>query len=111
MQLKQELGLDHFEGRSWIGLHRHTLLSLLAYCFLQHLRLGGKPGDAPVQSGTAAEPLVTSGAPQLTCTTPYTGADVPVLSASDLLSGPRVSSPVSTAELRPRPEGITLGAT
>ena len=42
MQLKQELGLDHFEGRSWTGLHRHTLLSRIAYCFLQHLRLGGK---------------------------------------------------------------------
>ena len=28
-QLKEELGLDHFEGRSWRGLHHHALLCLL----------------------------------------------------------------------------------
>jgi SRSO17 transposase len=38
-QLKEELGLDHFEGRSWRGLHRHTLMTLIAYLFLQHQRL------------------------------------------------------------------------
>jgi SRSO17 transposase len=43
-QMKQELGLDHFEGRSWGGLHHHTLLTMIAFCFLQHLRLGGKKG-------------------------------------------------------------------
>ena len=34
-QLKEELGLDHFEGRSWIGLHRHALMTMIAYAFLQ----------------------------------------------------------------------------
>ena len=38
-QLKQELGLDHYEGRSWRGLHHHALLSMIAFCFLQYLRL------------------------------------------------------------------------
>ena len=38
-QLKEELGLDHFEGRSWTGLHRHTLMSLIAFLYLQHRRL------------------------------------------------------------------------
>lgn len=45
-QLNEELGLDHFEGRSWKGLHRHALLSMIAFAFLQSLRLnqarGGK---------------------------------------------------------------------
>lgn len=58
-QLKEELGLDHFEGRSWLGLHHHALFTMLAFAFLQHHRLrvlGGKknfsrraatPPDAP----------------------------------------------------------------
>ena len=39
-QMKEELGLDHFEGRSWQGLHRHALMIMIAYAFLQHQRLG-----------------------------------------------------------------------
>jgi Transposase DDE domain len=38
-QMKEELGLDHFEGRSWQGLHRHALMTMIAYAFLQHRRL------------------------------------------------------------------------
>ncbi len=38
-QLKEELGLDHFEGRFWIGLHRHALMAMIAYAFLQARRL------------------------------------------------------------------------
>jgi SRSO17 transposase len=38
-QLKEELGLDHFEGRSWTGLHRHALMTMMAYAFLQSRRL------------------------------------------------------------------------
>jgi SRSO17 transposase len=37
-QMKEELGLDHFEGRSWSGLHHHALLTMIAFAFLQHLR-------------------------------------------------------------------------
>jgi SRSO17 transposase len=36
-QMKEELGLDHCEGRGWHGLHHHAVLVMIA--FLQHLRL------------------------------------------------------------------------
>jgi SRSO17 transposase len=52
-QMKDELGLDHFEGRSWRGLHHHTLLCQLAFAFLQHLRLGGKKRPHPARARTA----------------------------------------------------------
>ncbi len=59
-QLKEELGLDHFEGRSWRGLHRHALLTLIAYLFLQHLRLraakGGKKSRASATADLAGHP-------------------------------------------------------
>lgn len=38
-QLKEELGLGHFEGRSWRGLHRHALMTMIAFAFLQSRRL------------------------------------------------------------------------
>jgi SRSO17 transposase len=38
-QMKEELGLDHFEGRSWLGLHHHAVLTMIAFGFLQQLRL------------------------------------------------------------------------
>jgi SRSO17 transposase len=38
-QLKEELGLDHFEGRSWRGLHNHALMTLICFVFLQYERL------------------------------------------------------------------------
>lgn len=37
-ELKDELGLDHFEGRSWRGWNHHAVLVLMAYAFLQDLR-------------------------------------------------------------------------
>ena len=57
-QLKQELGLGHFEGRSWTGLHRHALMTCIAFAYPQHLRLAelhstGPGNNAPLRSGTA----------------------------------------------------------
>jgi SRSO17 transposase len=37
-ELKQELGLGHFEGRSWRGFHHHAVLCIAAYGFLVNER-------------------------------------------------------------------------
>ena len=53
-QMKEELGLDHFEGRSWRGFHHHACLVMLAYGFLlleqqrgETERKGGAKKGAP----------------------------------------------------------------
>ena len=33
-ELKQEVGLGHFEGRGWRGFHHHATLCIAAYGFL-----------------------------------------------------------------------------
>ena len=41
-QLKEELGLDHYEGRSWTGWHHHVTLVMLAHAFLTLERMRHK---------------------------------------------------------------------
>lgn len=42
-ELKDEIGLDHFEGRTWPGWERHVVLTAIAYSFLQSERC--RPGQ------------------------------------------------------------------
>jgi SRSO17 transposase len=48
-QMKEELGLDHFEGRSWRGFHHHATMVVLAYGFLLLERHRGE--EHPVEPG------------------------------------------------------------
>jgi len=41
-EMKGEVGLDHFEGRSWQGWHHHVTLVTLAYAFLMLEKMGDK---------------------------------------------------------------------
>jgi SRSO17 transposase len=69
-QLKQELGLGHFEGRSWTGLHRHALMTCIAFAWLQRLRLAehrrrtGPGKNAAHCSGAAARAEPARDAPR-----------------------------------------------
>jgi SRSO17 transposase len=58
-QLKQELGLGHFEGRSWTGLHRHALMTCMALTWLQHLRLAGQRPTGPGKNGASCSGTAT----------------------------------------------------
>jgi SRSO17 transposase len=59
-QMKEELDLDHFEGRSWTGLHRHALMTCITCAYLEHLaepdrtdcgeKGAGPPGSPPSPS-------------------------------------------------------------
>jgi SRSO17 transposase len=62
-QMKEELGLDHFEGRSWTGLHRHALMTMIAFAFLQHLRLGARGKKRRRPAPRTAAPADPAGDP------------------------------------------------
>src|SRR5215204_6830149 len=56
-ELKQELGLGHYEGRGWRGFHHHATLCMAAYGFLVAERVRIPP------SGWAAPKLTAVGLP------------------------------------------------
>jgi hypothetical protein len=43
-QAKGEVGLDHYEVRSWVGWHRHITLAMLALAYLAALRKAAAGG-------------------------------------------------------------------
>ena len=66
--LKQELGLGHYEGRGWRGFHHHASLSIATYGFLmvqqlQHPELAGKNGAARSEDPTLPTHYKPRGSP------------------------------------------------
>ena len=62
-ELKDELGLDHFEGRSWTGWHHHVTLASMAYAFLVLETMRGKKNGRP---DAARRPSFAASAPDPT---------------------------------------------
>ena len=83
-QLKEELGLDHFEGRSWQGLHRHALLTMIAYAFLQHRRLATAGRKKKNQRATASSNLAGRAPRHPRTLRPTVTAAMPILPKMDL---------------------------
>jgi SRSO17 transposase len=70
--LKQELGLGHYEGRGWRGFHHHATLSIAAYGFLVTERiaagksLGAKKNFATSQIPALPADYIPRGSPART---------------------------------------------
>ena len=63
-ELKQELGLGHFEGRGWRGFHHHASLCIAAYAFLvaERCRFSPRAGD-PGPPAPSGRPTTGRGGP------------------------------------------------
>ena len=59
-ELKQEVGLGHFEGRGWRGFHHHATLCIAAYGFLISER-ETIPPSAPRSAALFPQPAVPDG--------------------------------------------------
>jgi SRSO17 transposase len=59
-ELKQEVGLGHYEGRGWRGLHHHITLCIAAYGFLIAERAIFPP-SGPRNQGRPAAAIVPAG--------------------------------------------------
>lgn len=67
--LKQDLGLGHYEGRGWRGFHHHATLSIAAYGFLMAQRLkadsdaSGKKNFIQRQAPAVPDDYIPRGSP------------------------------------------------
>ena len=59
-ELKQEVGLGHFEGRGWRGFHHHATMCIAAYAFLISERGAISPSEGRRQIALSL-PAVPSG--------------------------------------------------
>jgi SRSO17 transposase len=55
-ELKQEIGLDHYEGRGWRGFHHHATLCAVAHAFLALRRALFPPEQTEVDSADGEAP-------------------------------------------------------
>jgi len=68
-ELKDELGLNHYEGRNWRGFHHHATLCIAAYAYLVAERIeasnGHKKNTAKRKKLTVPNDYIARGAPEI----------------------------------------------
>jgi SRSO17 transposase len=103
---KGEVGLDHYETRSWQGWHHHVLQSFMAHLFLMHLRLAFKKKPSPHHRPSAPADCPRHRATQRPLTRPgrADSLSAPAQSCCLPLPPPAHSGPPST----PAPETLIL---
>src|SRR5678816_4914042 len=62
-ELKQELGLGHYEGRGWRGFHHHATLCIAAYAFLIAERAKVPPSTAGDDADQFTTPEISQSRP------------------------------------------------
>jgi SRSO17 transposase len=105
-EAKGEVGLDHYEVRSWSGWHRHITLAMLAHAYLTVVRqaAAGGRGQHPIRKGSTAPHRPRGAASALA---PRVGASAQPPSDRGLVTlaptppAPRQTIPLATPEQNP----------
>jgi SRSO17 transposase len=82
-EMKSELGLDHFEGRSWRGFHHHVACVAASHAFLAFQRVRFPPEDR------TADPARVP--PRLAARAPARPRRMPALPSGDRAAGAAVT--------------------
>jgi len=97
-QSKDELGMDHFETRSWDGIHRHLYISNLSLLFCAHIH-------QQLREKNDTKPVPDCGDGTLLCLDMGVGSNTAAVCTFDTLSRGRGDNSLSS---EPQPAGKIL---
>jgi SRSO17 transposase len=98
-ELKQELGLGHYEGRGWRGFHHHATLCIAAYAFL----IAERARIPPSAAGDAADKFAAPEIPQN-----YTPRGAARASRTTCRKLDRDDAPTSDRRPRQHPDAMSM---
>jgi SRSO17 transposase len=107
--LKQEIGLGHYEGRGWTGFHHHGTLSIAAYGFLiserERIPPSGTRSAAPIEKSPVPSDYRPRGAPSpATTARPELDRDGPLHVGRRDRNAPAAAMPVLQPQNSAQPE-------